>query len=86
MVLCTLIGVQMELVDKEVVGMSGLDVPVGQDFSGKVVEVKRGPCPDSGGEHVPVVWVRQVEGADERLVAGHDSVSNREVHQFPGAL
>jgi hypothetical protein len=28
-------GVQMELVDKEVVGMSGLDVPVGQDFSGK---------------------------------------------------
>lgn len=70
--------------------MFGLDVPVGQDFGGKVVQVERdddlGPCPDSGGEHVPVVWVRQVEGADERFVAGHDSVSNRQVHQFPGAL
>jgi hypothetical protein len=52
--------VQMEQVTKEVVGMSGRDVPVGQDLSGKVVLVERdddlGTCPGGGGEHVPAVW------------------------------
>ena len=39
--------VQMELVDKEVVGMSGLDVPIAQDFSGKVVQARDQSGPGS---------------------------------------
>ena len=33
--------VQMELVDKKVVWVFGLDVPVGQNFGGKVAQVER---------------------------------------------
>src|SRR5664280_946452 len=80
--------VQVELVDQEVVGVFGLDVPVGQYLSGKVAQVESdddlGPCPDRGGENVSVVEVRQVEGADERFVARNDHVTNGEVHEGPG--
>src|ERR1035437_3242959 len=82
--------VQVELVDQEVVGVFGLDVPVGQYLGGKVAQVEcdddLGPCPDRGGENVSVVEVGQVEGADERFVARDDRVTNGEVHHVPGAL
>ena len=82
--------VQVKLVDQEVVGVFGLDVPVGQCFGGKVAQVEcdddLGPCPHCGGEDVSVLGVGQVEGADERFVARDDRVTNGEVHQGPGAL
>lgn len=62
--------VQVELGDQKVVGVFGLDVPVGQYLGGKAAQVEcdddLGPCPDRGGENMSVVEVGQVEGTDER--------------------
>ena len=53
--------VQVELVDQDVVGVFGLDVPVGQCFVRKVAQVESdddlGPGPDCCGEDVSVVEV-----------------------------
>jgi transposase len=39
-------------------------------------------CLDRCREHVAVVGVRQVEGVDQGLVARHEAVAHRAIHQF----
>ncbi len=55
---------------------------------GKVREVvghdDAGAGPDGGGQHMPVIGIRQRQGLDQVFVAGYEAVAHRLVHQGSG--
>lgn len=80
----------MELIEHEVIRALGLDVPGRQDPLWEVLEVAShddlGPCLDSRGEDVAIVWIRKLHRVDQRLVADDKAVADGCAHQSSSAL
>ena len=60
-------------------------VPLLQHGGREVLQVARhdhlGACLDCCREHVAVIGVRKIEGVDQGLVARHEAVADRAIHQ-----
>ena len=73
--------VDADLVQDEVIGRLGLDVPP-PDVGGREMLQIAGDDDLSTGldrrcQHVPVAWIRELEPFDERFVPGDEAVSDR---------
>ena len=70
--------------------MLGFDAEVSENVTGKVgqIEGDEYACAGAkgGGQYVPVVPIRQFNGVDEMLVAGHKRARQCLVHQVPGTF
>ena len=70
--------------------MLDFDAEEGKDFRRKMLEIEGydevRPGTDSGGKHMPVVWIRKGQRRNEGLVTGDKAVPYMGVHQIPSAL
>lgn len=79
------IGIEIKLIEHEVVWMLCLDVVWLERTCGKVLGVlchdDIGMSEDCGGQDVTIIRIGQVQSIDKRLVANYEAVGNGLVHE-----
>ena len=82
--------VDADLVQYEVIGRLGLDVPLPEVGCRKMLQIAGddhlGTGLDRSCQHVPVGWIRELESFDEGFVPGDEAVLDRLVHQLTKAV
>lgn len=81
---------EVEQMRDELIGMLRLDSERPKDISGEVTHVPgdnhvRAP-PNGGGQHMPIVRIRQMQTLNQGFVAGNERILCMFVHEHPGPL
>jgi len=83
------VAIEMELVEKELIGVLGFDIPGREFMCGEVVQVegddRRCPGPDRCGENVAIPGIRQRHARDDRFISRDEAIGDRLAHQFARA-
>ena len=82
--------VDADLVQHEVIGRLGSDIPLPEVGGWEVLQIAGDDDLRTGldrrGQHVPVSWIGEFEPFDEGFVSGDEAVSDRLVHQLAKAV